>query len=119
MNRLNGFDLVYAVTQHTVNKQIQLLSIESILPTKWTYQNPKKKFGIDADLDTPVVDMNTGDASSSKVLVSFPLTSGKITYLMIGFDADGNPTVVPKSADVTGWQLTLTVNLSLAKLPPS
>jgi hypothetical protein len=116
MSLLSGFDLVYAVTQHTINKQLQLLTVESFLPTKWTYDNPIKKHSIDADLGVPIVNMVTGDASSRKVQVSFPLTGGNFNYLIIGFDADGSPVVINKSVDVTGWQLTLTINLSLAEI---
>ncbi|BAU67469.1 hypothetical protein STA3757_48910 (plasmid) [Stanieria sp. NIES-3757] len=113
MSLLAGFDLVYAVTQQTINKQLQLLAVESVLPSKWQYQHPENKFGIDADLGIPVVDMNTGDASSRKVLVHFPLNGGKINYLTIDVEKF---TIVPKSANVVGWQLTLTINLSLAEI---
>lgn len=113
MSLLAGFDLVYAVTQQTINQQLQLLSVESVLPNKWQFQHPENKFGIDANLGTPFVDMNTGDASSRKLLVHFPLSGGTINYLTIDTE---KYEVVPKSANVDGWQLTLTVNLSLAEI---
>ncbi len=120
MNRLNGFDLVYAVTQHTINQQLQLLSAESILPSKWTYQVPNAhptpvhpfKYAIDADLDVPFVDMNTGDASSRKVLVCFPISGGTFSYRTVNDDDE----VVYKTADISGCKLNFTVNLSLAEI---
>jgi hypothetical protein len=116
MSLLSGFDLVYAVTQHTINKQLQLLSVESVLPTEWTYNDPGKQYSIDAGLGIPVVNMVTGDSSSRKVQISFPLTGGTFNYLTIGFDKNQNLAIVPKTTNVTGWQLILTINLSLAEI---
>ncbi len=113
---LNGFDLIYALTQRTLNNQIALLSALSLLPGRWSYAGPHGLTGIDAELDTPVVDMATGDASARKVDLTFPVASGSMTYGAIGFDSSNVPTVVPKRVDVTGWYLKLSVNLSLADI---
>src|SRR4051812_16644049 len=107
MNLLNGFDLVYAVTQDTINKQLQLLWVESALPTAWVYSPKNKKYSINAPLGPATVDMNTGDSSSRKVHVTFPLTGGKMNYLYIGEDADGTPVIDTRSVDATGWSLSV------------
>ncbi len=115
MSLLSGFDLIYAITQETINKQLQLLAAESVLPDKWTYMRPNTdgKIGIDAELGIPFVDMNTGDASSRKVLITFPFVGGKIHYAILDpVTLQGTST----TADVTGWKLTLTINLSLAEI---
>lgn len=122
-NNLEGFDMVFAVTQEAINDQLQLLSALSLIPDTWQMVNPVNASlppKIDANLDTPNVSLTVGDASSREVKVNFPITSGTFTYYVIDYTQidpnTGGPKLVSKDAKMDGWTVTFVVNMSLAEI---
>jgi hypothetical protein len=115
-NNLNGFDMVYAVTEQTINAQFKLLYAMEILPGEWKATLQNGLYVIDAQLGCPSVSLNTGDSSSRKALMTIPLTTASFTYASIGLDANGNPVVEKATKDISGSKLKLKINVSLAEI---
>jgi len=124
MNTLEGFDLVFAVTQQTINHQLATLSVLEVLPSSWQANlNPKdvtKPPKVDATLGIPSVDLvGVGDSSGRVVLVHFPIVSGTFDALSFDFDHlddNGLPTAVAKTISMDGWDVSFKANLDLAGL---
>lgn len=112
---LNGFDMVYAVSQQTINAQLQLLWAMDMLPTTWKAEAAEGLYSIDAELGCPVVDFNTGDSSSRTAKLTMPLTKASFHYAKIVIE-DGKPTVVQTTKEINGSSLSFFVNMSLAEL---
>ncbi|WP_143750476.1 MULTISPECIES: hypothetical protein [unclassified Mesorhizobium] len=116
LNELSGYDLVYAVSQKTINNQLELLSALSVLPTTWKAADPDGFWSIDLSVGTPTVNAVTGNAGARALNVIFPFTGGTMTYSSLGQDANGKPAVTSKTIQMKGWGLKVTVNLSLAEI---
>jgi len=116
---LNGFDMVYAVAERTINSQFKLLWALGIFPSTWTASTNGGLYAINATLGIPSVELNIGDASSHKVKLSIPLASAKLDYASISLDGNNNPVVTRSTTDVSGSTLRLTANLGLAELASS
>jgi hypothetical protein len=114
-HNLDGFDMVYAVTEQTINNQFKLLWALGVLPSSWK-ASPKRGYSIDAQLGTPSVNFDTGDSSARKVNLVLPLTKGTCDYNTVDFDDDGNPVATPHHVDISGSKLQLTCNLSKAPI---
>jgi hypothetical protein len=114
-HNLDGFDMVYAVTEQTINNQFKLLWALAVLPSSWK-ASPKRGYSIDAQLGTPSVNFDTGDSSARKVNLVLPLTKGTCDYNTVDFDDDGNPVATPHHVDISGSKLQLTCNLSKAPI---
>jgi hypothetical protein len=114
-HNLDGFDMVYAVTEQTINNQFKLLWALGVLPSNWK-ASPKRGYSIDAQLGTPSVNFDTGDSSARKVNLVLPLTKGTCAYNTVDFDENGNPVATPHHVDISGSKLQLTCNLSKAPI---
>jgi hypothetical protein len=123
-NTLAGFDLVFAVTQQTINHQLATLSAFEVLPSTWQVslnsKDPTKPPKLDAVLGIPYVDLvSVGDASGRMVLIHFPIVSGTLSYFEFDYtntDDEGKPTSILKNDSIDGWDLSFKVNLDLAGL---
>ncbi|WP_027416048.1 hypothetical protein [Aneurinibacillus terranovensis] len=116
-SNLNQFDMVYALTQETVNKQFELLSVFGVLPTTWHVSIKKGLYGVDSELGTPTVGFNTGDSSSRRVNMYIPITKGTLTYsTILGIDDNGKVLVKTDTHDITNAKLTFKVNVSIAEI---
>lgn len=116
MNELSGYDLVYAVSQKTINNQLELLSALSVLPTSWKATDPEGFWSIDLSVGTPTVNAVTGNAGARALNVIFPFTGGTMTYSSLGRDANGKPAVIRNTIQMAGWGLKVSVNMSLAEI---
>ncbi|RAZ88532.1 hypothetical protein DPM33_23715 [Mesorhizobium hawassense] len=116
LNELSGYDLVYAVSQKTINNQLELLSALSVMPTTWKAADPDGFWSIDLSVGTPTVDAVTGNVGARALNVIFPFTGGTMTYSSLGRDANGKPAVISKTIQMKGWGLKVTVNMSLAEI---
>ena len=116
MNELSGYDLVYAVSQKTINNQLELLSALSVLPTSWKAADPEGFWSIDLSVGTPSINAVTGNAGARALNVIFPFTGGTMAYSSLGRDANGKPAVVKNTIQMAGWGLKVTVNMSLAEI---
>lgn len=122
LNNLEGFDMVFGVSEDTINHQLTLLSALEVLPAKW--QVSKGPISMNASLGIPQINLNTGDASSRKAQLLLPLLDGTLTYVKIKMDDNGNYIIDENgnietekiSLDVSGWTVTLMINLSLAEI---
>ncbi|WP_426435848.1 hypothetical protein [Bradyrhizobium genosp. P] len=113
---LSGYDLVYAVSQRTINNQLELLSALSVLPTSWTAADPEGFWAIDLKVGAPAVNAVTGNAGARALNVTFPFTGGTMTYSSLGRDGSGKPSVVKNTIPMAGWGLRVSVNMSLAEI---
>ena len=113
---LSGYDLVYAVSQRTINNQLELLSALSVLPTSWKAADPEGFWAIDLKVGTPTVNAVTGNAGARALNVTFPFTGGTMTYSSLGRDGSGKPSVVKNTIPMAGWGLKVSVNMSLAEI---
>ena len=116
MNELSGYDLVYAVSQKTINNQLELLSALSVLPTSWKAADPEGFWSIDLSVGAPSVNAVTGNAGARELNVIFPFTGGTMAYSSLGRDANGKPAVIRNTIQMAGWGLKVTVNMSLAEI---
>jgi len=121
MNTLAGFDLVFAVTQQTINHQLAMLSAFEVIPSTWQVNSddPTDPPALEATLGLPFIDLvNAGDASGRMILVHFPILSGTFRYFEIDtkHKKGRTPIVIAKEAVMDGWDLSFKVNLDLANL---
>jgi hypothetical protein len=116
---LDGFDMVYALTDQTINSQFKLLWALGVLPSSWNASIKNGLYSIDAQLGTPSFSLDTKDKSASNVNLVLPLSTGTFNYASVEFDDDGNPVVKRQKSDISGSTLQLTSSLRLADIAAS
>ncbi|MDN5284654.1 MAG: hypothetical protein JWR38_928 [Mucilaginibacter sp.] len=106
---MTGFDMVYAITQDTVNKQLALLSGQTI-PEKVTIGDSDNDGGsLTATLLPPVIKFNTGIPHEAYLCLTF--NDGMFTY----WSGQGNNSV-QKTAPVSGWTIVFNVKINIAQI---
>lgn len=113
---LDGFDLVYAVTEATINSQFALLAAEQILPTSWSAKSDDGLATIDATLGAPVVSFATGANAGALLQLALPLMTGTFAFWEVQPQPTGPPTSVQVTKDIAGSVLVFTSGLNLAEL---
>lgn len=116
-----GYDLVYAITDKSINTQFQLLFDEGVISPRLqvafnatsdgepNYQTPTS---ISAELAAPFVRLREDTAETSRIQFHLPFQSGTFRYWSIDpVNGDKEAMCTP----VDGWTLVLDVNL--AKVP--
>lgn len=116
LNGLSGYDLVYAVSQKTIDNQLELLSVLAVLPGAWKAADPEGFWSIDLTVGPPTVNAVTGNAGARALNVTFPFTGGTMTYSSLGRDANDKPSIIKKTVEMKGWGLKVAVNMSLAEI---
>ena len=107
---LNGFDMVWGVTQNAVNSQFQWLFETGAISSHVQFGDiTNDGVAVDGMLAPPVVSFNTGTGKRARMTLTF--ASGTATYWE-GF----GPTAKQKTADLKGWKIALIVNLNLGAL---
>lgn len=110
---LNGFDMVWGVTENTVNSQLQWMFQTGGLSNHVQFGDLNSDaMSIDGLIAPAVVSFNTGTAKRARMFVTFQ--SGTANYWE-GFGAAAQQ----KSADIKGWKVALMVNLNLGALADS
>jgi hypothetical protein len=113
---LTGFDMVWAITENTVNSQLSWLQDSGLIPNKVKIGDLDTD-GIaiggtgedEATISAPTVDFDTGVPKQVKLIISF--TGGNVSYYS-GFGR--NATV--KKQPVAGWKLVFNVNLNIGQI---
>lgn len=113
---LTGFDMVWAISQNTVNAQFDWLQSSGLIPSELLLGNLARDGltigGTGADRATiaaPTVDFDTGNAHEARLLISF--TGGNVSYFS-GFGAAA--TVVKEP--IAGWSLAFDVKLNIGQI---
>ena len=105
---LNDYDILLAVSQNTINNQFGFLfgegHIDSTIDIAYIHTLPALK--LDAKILAPKVDLALTPVSPYQLNFNLTFQSGTLTYMDYAKDA-----VNPQSADVSGWNITLRVNL--------
>jgi hypothetical protein len=124
-NNLTGFDMVWAITQNTINSQLQwLASLPNALPVTesiGSLADPeqitiglgdvvKGRFTLPLKIGSPLVDFNT----SRPKLVNFkiPIKAGQAAFLETDLDT---MTLKVKTVDIAGAILGFEVDVNIAK----
>jgi hypothetical protein len=116
---LDGFDMVYALTDQTINSQFKLLWALGVLPSSWKASIKNGLYSIDAQLGTPSFSFDPKDSSARNVNLILPLSKGTFNYASVEVDDDGNPVVKRQKSDISGSTLQLTSSLRLADVAAS
>jgi hypothetical protein len=112
---LMGFDLVWAVTQNTVNSQLAWLQESGCIPRQLQIGSMDLDgiaIGSDtkpANIAPPTVDFDTGVAQQARLSITF--TSGNVQHYK-GFGRNAEIVTTP----ITGWKLAFKVNLNLGQI---
>jgi hypothetical protein len=113
---LTGFDMVWAITENTVNSQLSWLQDSGLIPNKvkiGDLDNDGIAIGgtgeDEATINAPTVDFDTGVPKQVKLIIEF--TGGNVSYYS-GFGR--NATV--KKQPVAGWKLVFNVNLNIGQI---
>ncbi|MEO1680432.1 MAG: hypothetical protein AAFU80_19990 [Pseudomonadota bacterium] len=108
---MKGYDLMFAVSELTLNAQFELLSVTGVLPARWTVPPNDEGYSIDVELGMPKLRLFTpsGDNSSADLIV--PLSSGSMTLMTLSHGE-----AVPVQHDVSGWYLVLHQDLAIAEI---
>jgi hypothetical protein len=107
---LIGFDMVWGVTENTVNSQLEWLFDSGAVSDHVQFGDINNDgVSIEPLLKPAVVSFNTGTAKRARMTLTF--TSGTAAYWE-GF----GPAARQKTVDIKGWKIALVVNLSLSAL---
>jgi hypothetical protein len=110
---LNGFDMVWGVTENTVNSQLQWMFESGAISNHVQFGNlGNDGVTIDGLIAPAVVSFHTGTGKRARMFLTF--TSGTVTYWE-GF----GPAAKQKQADLKGWKIALLANLNLGVLAES
>jgi hypothetical protein len=110
---LNGFDMVWGVTENTVNSQLEWMFESGAISNHVKFGNlGNDGVTIDGLIAPAVVNFNTGTAKRARMFLTF--ASGTVTYWE-GF----GPAAQQKQADLKDWKIALLVNLNLGALAGS
>lgn len=112
---LNGFDMVYALTEQTINNQFKTLWALGVLPSAWQ-ATVANLHAIDVQLGAPSISFAASSSQSRQVSLSVPITSGTLTYALVSTDAQGQPSLTPQQVEIHGATLVLTASLNLAEV---
>jgi hypothetical protein len=105
-----GFDIVTAISQDTVNYQIQQLFKQGVLPNSWNITMADTGISIDATLSPPTVNFAVPD-STSTVVFAINMPSGVFTYYE-GF----GPSAQQQKLQFSNWSYAFNVNLNFAQI---
>lgn len=107
---MTGFDMVWAITQNTVNSQFAWLSGQTI-PTLVSIGDINNDAGAikDGIIEPPTVDFATGEPHLAYLYLEFK--AGTFSYWS-GF----GPKSVIKQVPVNGWKLAFSVQLNIAHI---
>ena len=114
-NDLGGFDMVWAITQNTVNSQLSWLQELDIIPKKVLVGNIDDDglviggTGEDEAIMLATVDFDTGKPKSAKLIINFE--SGNISFYS-GFGK--NATI--KKQPIKGWKLVFNVDVNIGQI---
>ena len=109
LHDLNGFDMVYALTESTINAQFETLWGLEILPGDWDISSGSSS--MQATMGVPTVNLLT----NNQVKLTIPITGGTFSWYVVDTSTDP-PQAVKQTADVAGAVLTLTTSLNIASL---
>lgn len=132
MSELNDFDMVWAITQGTINSQLQWLFTKLTPPGQQgisyvsfgqLYQEGtttiKDGMHVEGYLGTPSIEIDQGNDGT--VLLYIPFTSGTLQHLGFGsaavYSVDLTPD--PNNPDTTTWKLCFKCNLNINDITKS
>jgi hypothetical protein len=105
---LNNYDMVLTVSQDTINNQFFLLFAEGVISNtiNISYVPSMPALQLNATMNAPTVEMELNPANPNQLNFNLNFASGTFTYM----DYPVDPTN-PQTADVSGWVITMLVNL--------
>lgn len=105
---LNNYDMVLAVSQNTINNQFFLLFAEGVISNtiNISYLASNPALQLNATVNAPTVDMELDPANLNQLNFNLNFASGTFTYMDYAKDPNN-----PQSADVSGWVISMLVNL--------
>ncbi len=105
---LNNYDMVLAVSQDTINNQFFLLFAEGVISNtiNIAYMPSNPALQLNATVNAPTVEMELDPVNPNQLDFNINFASGTFTYM----DFAISPTT-PQTADVSGWVITMLVNL--------
>lgn len=105
---LNNYDMVLAVSEDTINNQFFLLFAEGVISNtiNIAYLPSNPALILNATVNAPTVDMELNPVNPNQLNFNINFNSGTFTYM----DYAKDPTN-PQTADVSGWVITMLVNL--------
>jgi hypothetical protein len=112
---LAGFDMVYAITQNTVNSQLAWLHRSGVIPKGVQIGDLAGDgmaigaAGAAATIAAPTVDFDTGSPRTARMIIAF--TGGDISYYK-GF----GPSATVATQPLKGWKIAFNVNLNLGQI---
>ncbi|WP_300752578.1 beta/gamma crystallin-related protein [Janthinobacterium sp.] len=113
---LTGFDMVWAITQNTVNSQLAWLQSCKLIPSDVQIgdlgRDGLQIGGSDADRATiapPTVEFDTGNAHEARLMIS--ISGGNVSY----YSGFGAKAIVVKEA-IAGWKLAFNVKLNIGQI---
>jgi hypothetical protein len=105
---LNGYDLVLAISQNTLNNQFFLLLAEGTIDSRIdiAYAPALPDLALHAQINAPTVQLVMQPASPLQAVFNINLKSGTFTYM------DYALTPPLQTADVSGWVFSMVVDLT-------
>lgn len=106
--QLNGYNTVLAISQDTINNQFYLLFAEGVISSNLNiaYVSSNPALILDATVNAPTVNLVLSPPSPQQVSFDINFNSGTFTYMDYVKDPNN-----PQTSDVSGWVITLLVNL--------
>ncbi|MDN5284653.1 MAG: hypothetical protein JWR38_927 [Mucilaginibacter sp.] len=106
---MTGFDMVWAITQNTVNSQLDWLSGQTI-PTQVTIGDINNDAGaINGTIAPPTVSFDTGEPHLAYLYLTF--SGGTFTYWS-GY----GKSAIQKNSPIAGWKIAFSVHLNIAQI---
>lgn len=105
---LNNYDMVLAVSQDTINNQFFLLLADGVISNtiNIAYVPTMPALQLNATVNAPTVQMELMPANPNQLNFNLNFASGTFTYMDYAKDP-----LNPQTADVSGWVITMLVNL--------
>ena len=105
---LNNYDMVLAVSQDTINNQFFLLFAEGVISNTIdiAYMPSNPALQLNATLNAPTVELELDPVNPNQLDFNINFASGTFTYMDF---STKTPTM--QTADVSGWVITMLVNL--------
>jgi hypothetical protein len=113
MTSLLNFDQVVALTQQTINTQFELMFLNGTIDKNLNFTIPSNdKIGVTATLNSPTVSiaLNKETVNPQQVRFNINIDTGSATYY--------SPVGKLESEDISGYSITLNVNLTKLTVNP-
>jgi hypothetical protein len=105
---LNNYDMVLTVSQDTINNQFFLLFAEGVISNtiNIAYMPSMPALQLNAIVNAPTIEMELNPVNPNQLDFNINFASGTFTYMDNTIDP-----INPQTADVSGWVITMLVNL--------